>query len=157
MLFRSYNKERGRIVFKQNFTSDFLRKANEHLQASIDYKRIWFGSRISPNSEAYDRIANAACKIPLNKGETIIDAIDVQDDLIYQVKKQCALIEVKATIKGTQSFDLPQHLKRNTSANRARKDNYTTLMLGNWLFKSYKDMKSAPEEVKHETFTPFMV
>lgn len=152
-----YNKERKRIVFKQNFTSEFLRKANEYLQASIDYKRIWFGSRISPNSSAYDKFVTTSSKIPLDKGETIIDVIDAQDDLIYQVKKQCALIEVKATVKGTQSFDLPQHLKRNTSANRARKDNYTVLMLGNWLFKSYKDIKSAPEEPKHETFTPFMV
>ena len=39
-----------------------------------------------------------------------------QDNLIYQTKKQCALIEVKSTAKGTQTFDLPQHLKRNTSA-----------------------------------------
>lgn len=152
-----YNKERGKIVFKQNFTSDFLRKANEHLQASIDYKKIWFASRISPNNEAYDKAIAASCKIPLNKGETIIDAIDNQDDLIYQVKKQCALIEVRSSVKGNQSFDLPQHLKRNTSANRARKDNYTALMLGNWLFKSYKDIKNAPEKPKFDTFTPFLI
>lgn len=152
-----YNREKGMICFKQNFTSDFLRRANEYLQASIDYKRIWFGSRISPNGEAYDRMVNSSHKIPLKIGETIIDVIDTQDDLIYQVKKQCALIEVKATVKGSQSFDLPQHLKRNTSPNRARKDNYTTLMLGNWLVKCYKDIKSSQADETESTFTPFIV
>ena len=67
--------------------------------------------------------------------------IEAQDDLVYQTKKQCALVEVKSTAKGTQSFDLPQHLRRSNSANRARKDNYTTLMLGNWAVKAYNDMK----------------
>ena len=31
------------------------------------------------------------------------------------------------TSRGTQSFDLPSHLRKSTSVNRARKDNYTTL------------------------------
>lgn len=152
-----YNREKGAICIKQTFTSDFLRKSNEHLQASIDYKKVWFGSRISPNGEAYERVSGSLLKIPLGQGETIIDAIDTQDDLIYQVKKQCALIEIKSTIKGNQSFDLPQHLKRNTSANRARKDNYTALLLGNWLFKCYKDIKNVPQDVQPESFTPFMM
>ena len=152
-----YNRQSGAICFKQNFTSEFLRKANEQLQASIDYKKIWFASRISPNTDAYEKSTGLANKISLKTGETVIDIIDTQDDLIYQVKKQCALIEVKSTIKGNQSFDLPQHLKRNTSANRARKDNYTTLMLGNWLFKCYKDIKSVTEEQQEVTFTPFIV
>ena len=38
---RSYNKESGKIVFKQIFISDWLRKANEHLQACIDHQKIW--------------------------------------------------------------------------------------------------------------------
>jgi hypothetical protein len=151
-----YNKEKNCICFKQNFSSDFIRKGNEHLQACIDYKKIWFGSRISPNGAAFDRATNSTLRIPLKPEETIIDAIDTQDDRIYQVKKQCALIEVKSTVKGTQSFDLPQHLKRNTSANRARKDSYTALMLGNWLFRCYKDIKTAPIE-QVGTFTPFFV
>jgi hypothetical protein len=151
-----YNKEKGAIVFKQNFTSDFLRKANEHLQACIDYKRLWFASRISPNGDAYEKAVNCSARPPLKPEESMIDVIDTQDDLIVQVKKQCALIEVKATVKGTQSFDLPQHLKRNTSPNRARKDNYTALMLGNWLFRCYKDIKNAPKEEVNATFEPFI-
>ena len=80
----------------------------------------------------------------------------MQDSLIYQTKKQCALIEVKATARGTQTFDLPQHLKRNTSANRARKDNYTTVMLANWATKSYYDIMSVNIEQNY-TFAPIML
>ena len=83
--------------------------------------------------------------------------IETQDDLIYQTKKQCALVEVKTTAKGTQSFDLPQHLRRSTSANRARKDNYTTLMLGNWAVKAYNDMKNVKVEEVNATFVPRMI
>ena len=82
--------------------------------------------------------------------------VERQDELVYQVKRQCALVEVKTTARGTQTFDLPQHLKRSTSATRARKDNYTTLMLANWALKSYFDMQNA-EEAEYFTFTPRMV
>ena len=74
--------------------------------------------------------------------ENLGEFIESQDNLIYQVKKQCALVEVKTTARGTQTFDLPQHLKRNTSANRARKDNYTGLLLANWGIKCYFDMQN---------------
>lgn len=152
-----YNKEKGAICFKQNFTSEFLRKANEHLQANIDYKKIWFGSRLAPNESAYNQAVAVSSKLPLKDSEGVIDFIDNQDDLIYQVKKQCSLIEVKSTSRGNQTFDLPQHLKRNTSSNRARRDNYTALMLGNWLVKCYRDIKSTPVEEPDATFTPFAI
>ena len=83
--------------------------------------------------------------------------IETQDDLVYQVKRQCALVEVKTTARGTQTFDLPQHLKRNTSANRARKDNYTGLLLANWGVKCYFDMKNYKLDDTAATFTPRMV
>ena len=92
-----------------------------------------------------------------NTGETILDLIEEQDNLVYQTKKQCSLIEVKSTAKGTQTFDLPQHLKRNTSVNRARRDNYTTLMIGTWAMKCYYDMISAEDVEVDETFTPMML
>ena len=37
-----YNLEDKKICFKQVFSTDFIRKANERLQADIDHKRIWF-------------------------------------------------------------------------------------------------------------------
>ena len=67
------------------------------------------------------------------------------------------LVEVKTTAKGTQTFDLPQHLKRSTSTNRARKDNYTTLMLGNWAVKCYNDLKNTKVKQVNHTFTPRMI
>ena len=38
---RAYNKENKQIVFNQVFSSDWIRKSNEMLQANIDYKKIW--------------------------------------------------------------------------------------------------------------------
>tara|TARA_Y100000593_G_scaffold95089_1_gene199458 strand:+ start:6510 stop:8333 length:1824 start_codon:yes stop_codon:yes gene_type:complete len=154
---RFYNKQDGVICFKQNFTTNFIRNANEYLQACIDHKKLWFGSRISPNPEAFQRISSQSISLKPKEGETVLDLIEEQDNLIYQVKKQCALIEVKSTAKGVQTFDLPQHLKRNTSTNRARRDNYTALMLGNWGVKCYYDLMDLPESDYSETFTPVMI
>ena len=154
---REYNKESGKICYKQIFTSNWLRKANEYLQASIDHKRLWFASKATASTEAFNRMTNQKISYKYPSGETVLDLIEEQDNLIYQTKKQCALIEVKSTAKGTQTFDLPQHLKRNTSINRARRDNYTTLMIGNWAVKCYYDMMSVKDEGPEETFTPMML
>jgi len=154
---KEYNKQDGKICFKQVFTSNWLRKANEYLQASIDHKRLWFASKATASTEAFNKMTNQKIDFKYKMGETILDLVEEQDNLVYQTKKQCALIEVKSTAKGTQTFDLPQHLKRNTSASRARRDNYTTLMIGNWALKCYHDMMSAEEESPDETFTPMMI
>ena len=152
---RLYNKELKTICFKQNFTTSFIRKGNEFLQACIDYRKIWFGSRIGLNEETFNKYASASINKELINKDSILDLIDEQDILVNLTKKQCALIEVKTTTKGSQSFDLPQHLKRNTSANRARKDNYTTLMLGNWAIKCYFDIQKEKQE--YYTFTPILI
>ena len=153
---RQYNKDHNTIVFKQVFSSDWLRKANEHLQACIDHKRIWFASNTTASENAFNSVSNQHVNIKLTNAENALDLIEIQDDLIHQTKRQCALVEVKSTARGTQPFDLPQHLKRSTSANRARKDNYTTLMLANWALKSYYDMKGFKQE-NSDTFTPMMI
>ena len=153
---RQYNKDHNTIVFKQVFSSDWLRKANEHLQACIDHKRIWFASNTTASENAFNSVSNQHVNIKLTNAENALDLIEIQDDLIHQTKRQCALVEVKSTARGTQTFDLPQHLKRSTNATRARKDNYTTLMLANWALKCYFDMQSA-EEPEYFTFTPRMI
>jgi len=153
---RQYNKQNGAIAFKQVFTTSFIRKANEHLQANIDHKRIWFASRTTANNHEFQKASSQRISLKLPATESILDHIENQDNLVYQTKKQCALLEVKSTAKGTQTFDLPQHLKRNTSASRARKDNYTTLMLANWAVKAYYDIMSTKVE-SGETFTPTMI
>ena len=153
---RQYNKEENIIVFKQVFTSEFIRRANENLQTCIDHKRVWFASKTSAQGSEFTKQSN--CKINLKwVGEnTVGDFIETQDTLVYQTKKQCALIEVKTTSKGTQTFDLPQHLKRNTSTTRARRDNYTALMLASWATKCYFDSLDFTENI-NSTFTPRMI
>jgi len=153
---RNYNQEEGKICFKQNFSSNWLRKANEQLQADIDHKRIWFGSRATANGPVFDAMVLERVPVNLTGHDTLLELIEFQDSWIYQTKKQCAIVEVKSTAKGTQSFDLPQHLKRSTSANRARKDNYTTLMLANWGLKCYNDMNKVEEE-QEVTFSPMLI
>ena len=154
---RNYNKDEGFICYKQIFTSNWLRKANEHLQASIDHKKIWFASKATANSSEFNKMTAQNIPLKLQKDETKLDFIENQDNLIYQTKKQCALIEVKSTAKGNQTFDLPQHLKRSTSVNRARRDNYTTLMMGNWAIRCYYDMVNLKEDDVYQTFIPKMI
>ena len=154
---RQYNKESGKIVFKQVFGSDWLRKANEHLQACIDHRKIWFASKTVANASEFNRQTALAVPIKYTGAENTLDLIETQDDLVYQTKKQCALVEVKSTARGTQTFDLPQHLKRSTSVNRARKDNYTTLMLANWSLKCYYDIMTIDKESLNNTFNPIMI
>jgi hypothetical protein len=154
---RAYNKEGKVICFKQVFSSDWLRKANEHLQAAIDHKKIWFASKTVANPTAFNRYSSQRVTLKNIPEPTVLEFIESQDALIYQTKKQCTLIEVKTTARGTQTFDLPQHLKRSTSASRARKDNYTTLMLSNWAAKCYIDMMAKPVEDNVGTFVPRMI
>ena len=154
---RAYNKENKQIVFNQVFSSDWIRKANELLQANIDYKKIWFASRTSANGSEFSKQTMYKINLKQVNEESLGDFIETQDNLVYQTKKQCSLVEVKTTARGTQTFDLPQHLKRSTSANRARKDNYTALLLANWATKCYFDMKNYKLDEGSATFTPRMV
>lgn len=156
-----YNLSEKRIAFSQVFSSGFIRKANEYLQACIDYKKVLFASRTCAN----DAFFTEATSITLPKelifvGDkqdwTMLDFIENQDDFIYQTKKQCALVEYTTTSRGMQSFDLPQHLKRGSSNTRARKDNYSAFMLANWGLKCYNDFMKLPQENNSFTFTPIM-
>jgi hypothetical protein len=157
-----YNLEDKKIAFNQVFTSNFIRKSNEYLQACIDYKKVWFASRTASDEKFFNKTINLNIPLELMKTEdkkdwTLLDFIENQDDFIYQTKKQCVLIEHSATSRGTQSFDLPQHLKRSASANKARKDNYSAFMLANWAVKCYNDIMSAPKTQEFPTFSPIML
>lgn len=158
----NYNLESKKIAFNQVFTSNFIRKANEHLQASIDYKKIWFASKTCANDGFFESVFSQSIPLDLMKTEekkdwSTLDFIENQDDFIYQTKKQCTLVEHSSTARGTQSFDLPQHLKRSSSANKARKDNYSALLLANWGLKCYYDIMSAKKEDISATFSPIMI
>ena len=152
-----YNLEDKKMCFKQVFSTDFIRKGNERLQADIDHKRIWFSSRTTANGAAFNKFSSRRVPLNLTKCENVLELIEVQDDLVYQTKKQCALVEVKSTAKGVQTFDLPSHLKRSVSVNRARKDNYTTLMLSNWATRAYFDIIDLKEQNVENTFVPILI
>lgn len=154
---RIYDEKANVKVFKQNFTSEFIRKANVLLQGSIDHKKIWFASKTVANNKIFDRYASCNIDLGLVNAESTLDLIELQDSLVYQTKRQCALVEVKNTTKGTQTFDLPQHLKRSSAPNRARKDNYTALMLANWAAKCYYDIVAIEKETENSTFLPFAI
>ena len=156
-----YNLSEYKIAFNQVFTSNFIRKGNEYLQACIDYKKVLFASRVCSNDKFFDNVISTTLPKDLiftgDKTDwTNLDFIENQDDYIYQTKKQCALVEYTTTSRGMQNFDLPQHLKRGSSATRARKDNYSAFMLANWGVKYYNDMMKQSVENNTFTFTPVM-
>jgi len=156
-----YNLSERRIAFSQVFSSNFIRKGNEYLQACIDYKKVLFASRTCANEKFFSEIIETKLPRELifigDKQEwTNLDFIENQDDFIYQTKKQCALVEYTTTSRGMQNFDLPQHLRRGSSTTRARKDNYSAFMLANWGVKCYNDIMRQTTETNTFTFTPVM-
>jgi hypothetical protein len=160
---KTYDLPSRKICHAQYFNTSWIRKANESLAANIDHKRIWFAA--APNEEKFNKLKDV--KIPddlvYNSGEEKltgeskrVDLIETQTYLIDLVKSETALIEVKDNGNGNQTFNLPQSLRRNSSSpDRARRDNYTTLLLGNWATKCLLDMQNKVEEKR--TFTPFFI
>tara|TARA_A100001037_G_C15084317_1_gene605878 strand:- start:651 stop:1553 length:903 start_codon:yes stop_codon:yes gene_type:complete len=162
-----YNIEDNLICYLRKPSSSWIRLANELLQANFDHKRIWFASRAT--DDAYHNQRRK--KIPINKlnymksvaegkressAAMMIDFVEHQADMIDLVKSQCALIQIKTSPQGTQTFDLPDNLKRQTGPEKARKDSYSALVLGNWMTKIYYDMLTI-ENPSHFTFEPMFI
>lgn len=148
-------------------TSDWIRRANELLQANFDHKRIWFASRAIDESFQTQRKK----KIPIQKlnflnfaedeekqsdGAKMIDFVEHQYDMMEYTKGQCALIEVKSSPQGNQTFDLPLNLKKTTGPSKARKDCYSALVLGSWMIKVHNDIYNFKDEVVN-SFTPMFI
>lgn len=152
-----YNQEFKKICFKHVFNSNSIRRINEQLQNYINTKKISFASKLTSHSTDYEIAVTHKFSTDFKGHEDILNVIATQDDLIYQLKKQCSLIEVRSSPTGGQVFDLPSALKRNTSSNRARKDNYTALLLGVEGLKAYFDILSQPQKSARKLFTPIML
>ena len=148
-------------------TSDWIRRANELLQANFDHKRIWFASRAIDESFQSQRKK----KIPIQKlnflnfaddeekqsdGAKMIDFVEHQHDMMEYTKGQCALIEVKSSPQGTQTFDLPLNLKKTTGPSKARKDCYSALVLGSWMMKIHNDIYNFKDETVN-SFVPMFI
>lgn len=162
-----YNLDSKKICILRKPTSQWIRIANELLQANFDHKRIHFGSRAVNDDYQKQRSKRIPIK-DLKFLRTIedekqspqakmIDFVEYQVDLMQKTKAECALIQIKTSTQGTQSFDLPDNLKRQTGPEKARKDSYSALVLGNWMIKIYYDMMNAEESNVQATFTPMFV
>ena len=161
-----YNMRERKYCILRKPTSNWIRNANEMLQAAIDHKRILFASRavdahfteqrkknLPVDSLKWDIKMNAS-----SKGAMMIDLIDHQKSIVELTKAECANIEVIANPQGSQSFNLPQNLRRQKGPHRARKDSYSALVLGNWFAKVFFDAEAAsPEKQIENTFIPFTI
>ena len=162
-----YNNSDDKIVYLRKPTSKWIRQANELLQANFEHRRIFFASRAI--DEAYNKQRNKS--IPIDKikflrtsDETkqsasakMIDFIEHQADMLDLTKNECALVQITTTAQGTQTFDLPPNLRRQTGPDKARKDSYSALVLGNWMAKIHFDSNDKGIEDAFETFTPMFI
>lgn len=145
---QEYNLLNRKYVCLRKPSTDWIRKANELLQANIDHKRIWFAARCFnsdyqiqikasiPIDEIEFRTKTVGDKNELRE-ESVgpakqIDFVEHLANMIVLTKAQSALIQVRSSSTGTQVFDLPENLKRQSGSNRTRKDSYAALVLGNW-------------------------
>lgn len=159
-----YNQIDGRIVIRQVYgVGDFIRKANEYLQACINSNKIWFASNTVSNEFAFNAIMNM--QLPEDtirsikafsdkKGFSTLDFIDLQDQIIKETKKQCSLIEFTSTARGNYNYDLPTHLRRSQSDNKQRRDNYSTLVLGAWGMRQYFAIRRHESKKHVSLFVP---
>ena len=162
-----YDLKSKKIMILRKPTSDWIRRANELLQANFDHKRLWFGSRAvdeSYNRERKKKVPIKKLKFLRNSDEEkqtetskMIDFVEHQYDMMNLTKNQCALIQITTSPQGTQTFDLPIELRRQTGPDKARKDSYSALVLGSWMCKIFYDMMNEPEESVHETFVPMFI
>jgi hypothetical protein len=161
-----YNVSERNYCILRKPTSNWIRNANEMLQAAIDHKRILFASRAIDSHFDSQRKKNIPIdklkwdiKTPKSsKGAMMIDLIDHQKYVVELTKSECANIEVIGNPQGSQAFNLPQNLRRQKGPNRARKDSYSALVLGNWFAKVFFDSENATQEQKPQgTFIPFAI
>ncbi len=128
------------------------------LQIPIDEIKIIGQTDLNPDT--LDTDYKIDLTVDKNLGENglrdarMIDLIERQEFLIRLTKTQCALIEPKTTDGGHMSFALPNNLKNQKGANKARKELYTALLIGSWANQCYNDMMTLPDE-KPAAWLPF--
>jgi hypothetical protein len=165
---QEYDLKSKTICYLRKPTSQWIRRANELLQANFDHKRILFASRAI--DDAYNEQRRK--KIPIKKiqflrnsemlgvqsdSSKMIDFVEHQFDMLNLTKTECALIQINSSPSGNQTFDLPRTLKRQTGPEKTRKDSYSALLLGNWMIKLYYDIMAVEAEKVVATFTPMFI
>ena len=162
-----YNKSDKKFVFLRKPTSAWIRLANESLQSAFDHKRIFFaGAAMNDdyNNQRKSRVPIDELKFIRNdsnekgaKGARMIDFVEHQKDMMDLIKVQCAMVQITTSSQGTQSFDLPPNLRKQRGADKARKDSYSALVLGNWMMNVVYDMESDDISDQQTTFTPMFI
>ena len=162
---RQYNKDNKTYVLLRKPSSKWIRYANELLQASFDHKKIFFAGAAMDD----DYNAQRKSKIPIkdlkfipnynesSEASKMIDFVEHQKDMMDLIKVECAMVQVSTSTQGTQSFDLPLNLRKQRGADKARKDSYSALILGNWMMNVYYDMFDDKIEINQGTFTPMFI
>lgn len=161
----SYNLTMKRIVYCQTFSAPWIRRANEMLSGAFDHKRIFFASpaldakfeKMKKTSIPFDELIYDPDKRDLQGMAKLADFIEYQVYLIDLMKDETALIQL--TTQGdspVHQFRLPANVRNSDSKDKARRDNYTTLLMGYWAMTQYYNMMySAPE--KQPAFVPFFI
>jgi hypothetical protein len=162
-----YNKSTKNFVFLRKPSSQWIRAANESLQAAFDHKKIFFAGGAMDDEYHMQRKSNVPIKElkflandPNQKGNVggrMIDFVEHQKDMMDLIKVQCALVQITTSLQGTQSFDLPPNLRRQKGPNKARKDSYSALVLGNWMMNVFYDMEENKGGPSQTTFTPMFI
>jgi hypothetical protein len=155
---KTYNKVGNVICYRQKFTGQWIKDANEYMQHFIQSKRLHFCSRIVPNEKEFSKYEKY--KLPFemlnaaNQPMSIAEFCEEQDILITETKNQIALITPKINPQGSMTFDLPREVKAIKGEKRARKDNYTTTLMACWAAKIYFDFHD--ENIgNQESWNPF--
>ena len=163
---KQYDLKGKKICILRKPTSSWIRRANELLQSNFDHKRVWFASKAM--DDFYEKQTKK--QIPIDKlkfsniidkdnsssASKMIDFVENQEEMIELTKIQCSLIQITTSPQGTQTFDLPPVLKRQTGPDKTRKDLYSALVLGNWMIKIYYDMVDSRDHTV-QTFTPMFI
>ncbi len=150
----AYNSKAGTMVHFQIFNKrGWIRDANETLQADIQHKRLMFGSRIGFDDAEIEKNMRLNLDVDLNElefkymDEKILgearkrEFIEFVDDRVENTKLELTMIEVTSDAVGNMRFDLPRAMRQTVAKNKARRDSYTSLLLGNWGRKLYYRLK----------------
>ena len=165
-----YDLSDKKIVHPQVFGSKWNRDANIHLQMCFDHKKIRFAS--TPIDSDLDFLKKA--DIPIGDLDFRLDLnedlkglqskdknrakqhqfVEHQSVLIDLTRRECGNIQITQSQQGTQSFDLPPAMKKQSGPTKTRKDSYSALLLAAWGAKCYEILANT-EAKKHNPWEDF--
>lgn len=147
---KNYNFASGKIIHSQVFNKgDFIRLANEMLQANIQHKRLVFGGEIddkeigSSAAKILQMVKNQVIQVNNLEfrsdmdsvgDERVMDFIDHLNYLVRSTKKELTLIDE------SRGFNLPLDMKDTKNPTRVRRDSYTALLLANYGMNCYYEI-----------------